>query len=179
MKKRIFGLWTALCLAPVFLFGADLRTLPADVYVILDVSPAMGDRREEAVKWLCDDLIDGRLLEGDTLTILAAGDKTELIFSGSLNAAEKEAAKQALRRTPAGGGPADYPGALRETASRQTAKTGRMSYTLLISGTTGPSAASGGLVRYSRVDEFSGWRVLTVGLGIDQRVKTAAAAFMQ
>jgi hypothetical protein len=179
MKKIFPGFCAALYFFPVFLFGADLRTLPADVYVILDVSPAMGDRREEAVQWLCGDLIDGRLLEGDTLTILAAGDKTELIFSDSLNAEKKEAAKQALRRMPAGGGPADYPGALREAASRQTGKAGRMSYTLLVSGTTGPSAASGGLVRYSRVDEFSGWRVLTVGLGIDQQVKAAAAAFMQ
>jgi hypothetical protein len=179
MKKIFFGLWTALCFSPVFLFGADLRILPADVYVILDVSPAIGDQRGAAVTWLCDNLIDGRLLEGDTLTILTAGDKTELIFSDSLNAEKKEAAKQALRRIPAGSGPADYSGALREAASRQTGKADRMSYTLLVSGTTGPSAASGGLVRYSRIDEFSGWRVLTVGLGIDQRVKAAAAAFMQ
>ncbi|MDR2184727.1 MAG: hypothetical protein LBO80_03530 [Treponema sp.] len=179
MKKIFPGFWVVFCFLPISLFGTDLRTLPVDVYVILDASPAMGDRRGEAVKWLCDDLIDGRLLEGDTLTILMAGDKTELLFSGSLNSGEKEAAKQALSRIPADSGPADYPGALREAASRQAGKADRMSYTLLVSGTTGPSAASGGLVRYSRVDEFSGWRVLTVGLGIDQRVKAAAAAFMQ
>jgi hypothetical protein len=179
MKKVLFGLWAALCFSPVFLFGADLRTLPADVYVILDASPAMGDRRGEAVQWLCDELIDGRLLEGDTLTIVNVGAATEPIFSGSLGAEKKEAAKQALRRAPAGGGPADYPGALREAASRQAGGAGRIRYTLLVSGTTGPSAASGALVRYSRVDEFSGWRVLTVGLGIDQQVRAAAAEFMR
>ncbi|MDR1375102.1 MAG: hypothetical protein LBJ24_09045 [Treponema sp.] len=179
MKKYFFGFWAAFCFFPVFLFGADLRTLPADVYVILDISPAMGEHREEAVQWLCDDLIDGRLLEGDTLTVLVAGENPEPVFSDSLNAEKREAAKQVLRRIPAGGGPADYPGSLKAAASRQTGKAGRISYTLLVSGTIGPSAASGGLVRYSKVDEFSGWRVLTVGLGIDQQVKAAAAAFMR
>ena len=178
MKKLCLGLGALLFCLPALSFGADLRTLPMDVYLILDPSPALGNQREAAVKWLCDQVIEGQLVEGDTLTILNAGSRPAVLFSDTIGAGNKEAAKEAVRKA-AGGDTADYPAALREAASRQAARGGRLSYTLLISGTGGPSAASGGLVRYSRVQEFSGWRALTVGLGLERRVREAAAAYMR
>jgi len=32
-------------------------------------------------------------------------------------------------------------------------------------------------MRYSRVEEFSGWRAIVVGLNLDTKVKRAAAGF--
>jgi hypothetical protein len=186
MKKFFFVLPALLWPFPSLLFGADVRTGPADIYVILDASSAVRDYREEALEWVCGYVVDRLLIEGDTLTVVAAGDKASVVLSETINADKKEAVKQTLRGTGNGGGAADYsgaaadyPGALREAADRQAARRGRTAYTFLISGTAGPSAASGSLVRYSRVEDFSGWRVLTVGLGIDQAIRDAAAAYMR
>jgi hypothetical protein len=79
---------------------------------------------------------------------------------------------------------ADYAGALRE--ARKTAGGRKIAYTLLISGpangSLGDSAAVSrdlaGLLRYSRVEDFPGWRVLTVALGIEPLVQKAGAAYM-
>jgi hypothetical protein len=38
-------------------------------------------------------------------------------------------------------------------------------------------AESAGLLRYSRVEHFSGWRVLTVGLDLDRRVRQSSSYY--
>jgi hypothetical protein len=180
MKKGIRIAVVLYCFLPCFfLSAADNRTVPINVYLIVDASPAMGDKRAEAVTWLCDNVIDGLLMAGDNLAIVSAADKPVSLFSGVIGGPDtKEAAKTALRSAAAGGS-ADYAGALREAASRQAARSdGRLNYTLLASGSALP--ASGGLaslLRFSRVQEFPGWRLLTVGLGIERQVREAAAAY--
>jgi hypothetical protein len=179
MKKNMVTLTMLWWFLPGLLSAADIRTVPIDVYVIFDASSAIKSKKDEAVKWLCDHLVDGILQEGDSLTILTAADRAAALFSESLSGADKkEAAKQALRSIVPAAAAADYAGALREAAARQ-ASGGRTPYTLLVIGSGPLSGGLASLLRYSRVQEFSGWRALTVGLNLERQVREAAAAYIR
>jgi hypothetical protein len=162
------------------------RSVPADLFLIIDGSAALEQGRDEAFIWLCGKVVDGRLQEGDRLTIWVAGEKAEKIYSGTVAGNEtKEEIKALIRSIPLTAGKADYPGALREAVKQNGAgDPGRLACALLISGmTAGYNSLSGreiqGLLRYSRFEEFSAWRAVTVALGIEAGVKSAAAAFMR
>jgi len=172
-----WGLICLLIVCAVSMWGANDRTTPIDVYIIVDSSSAMEKGREEATNWLCNTVIDGMLVKEDRIWIWTAGAKPELIYSGTLE--NKEEVKGAIRGIRYQGNAADYRGALEE-AKAQAGKSNRTSYTLLISGSGAkdpPSqeAESAGLLRYSRVDSFSGWRVLTIGFDFDSKVNRSSA----
>ena len=175
---RILGLFCLLTVYASSIWGANDRTIPIDVYIIVDSSSAMEKGREEATNWLCSTVIDGMLLQEDRIWIWTAGSGPELIYSGTLE--NKEAVKSTIRGIRYQGNAADYRGALQE-AKTQAGKSSRTSYTLLISGSGAkdpPSreAESAGLLRYSRVESFSGWRVLTIGFDLDTKVNRSSAS---
>jgi hypothetical protein len=190
MKKNIPGLILIGLFFPCLLFGGDQRADPVDIYLIFDGSSAIRGGRDSAINWLCDTIIDGLLQEGDSLNIWLAGTTAELVFSGTVDGADqKEPVKAKLRALSSQNAQADYAGALRAAAARKAAAGDRkIAYTLLISGSANGapgSAASlsrdadlAGLLRYSRVEDFPGWRVLTVALGIGSQVQRAGAAYM-
>ncbi|MDR2182469.1 MAG: VWA domain-containing protein [Treponema sp.] len=159
------------------LLWADTRAAAMDVYLIVDGSSSMERGGAEAIDWLCATLLDRRVRDGDRLWIWTAGAKPELVFSGA--GADREAAKTVIRALRFQGRAADYRGALNEAKRRL--RTGRLSYTLLVSGNEArdPSPELSGLLRYSRVDSFSGWRVLTVGLDLEGRIDRAASYYMR
>ncbi|MCL1927459.1 MAG: VWA domain-containing protein [Treponema sp.] len=161
------------------MWGADPRTIPIDVYIIVDSSSAMEKGKEEAMAWLCNTVIDGMLLQEDRIWIWAAGSGPDLIYSGSLG--NKEEAKAAVRSIRFQGNAADYRGALQQ-ARVLAGTSNRTTYTLLVSGSGAKDpptreAESAGLLRYSRVESFSGWRVLTVGLDLDPKVTRASSFY--
>ena len=169
---RILSIFCLLAVCVSSAWGANNRTTPIDVYIIVDSSTAMEKGREEASAWLCNTIIDGMLLQEDRIWIWTAGSKPELIYSGTLG--NKEEAKSAIRSIRYQGDTADYKGALQE-AKNQANRSNRTTYALLISGSGAkdpPSreAESAGLLQYSRVENFSGWRVLTVGLDVGSKV---------
>ena len=173
---RIWGLFCLLLACTSFLWAANDRTTPIDVYIIVDSSSAMEKGKDEATAWLCSTVIDGMLLQGDRIWVWTAGAGPELIYTGTLG--NKEEVKSAIRSIKYQGERADYKGALQE-AKAQAEKSNRTCYTLLISGSGAkdpPSqeAESAGLLRYSRVDSFSGWRVLTIGLDLGPKVNQSS-----
>jgi hypothetical protein len=182
MSGKNLKKWGLVCLLLICVSGlgaANDRTTPIDVYIVVDSSAAMEKGKTAAVDWLCTTVIDGILLQADRIWIWTAGAEPELVYSGAL--ADKEAAKTAIRSIKYEGNAADYRGALQE-ARNQAGKSDRTSYTLLVSGSGAkdpPSqeAESAGLLRYSRVDSFSGWRVLTVGFDIGPKVRNASAYY--
>ncbi|MDR2785650.1 MAG: hypothetical protein LBB83_07025 [Treponema sp.] len=186
-KKALFFLIFGCLFSP--LFAGSGRSLQLDIFLIIDGSAALEQGRNEALDWLCNHVVDGLLQEGDRLTIWAAGEKAEELYSGSITGNEtKETIKTLIRTIPAKGKSADFPGALREAAKQEKANAGkdseRLSCTLLIGGmAAGYNSLSGGemfnLLRYSRFEDFSAWRVVTVAPGIEAGVKGAAAAFMR
>ncbi|MDR1505939.1 MAG: VWA domain-containing protein [Treponema sp.] len=166
-------------------WGQNGRTIPLDVYVIVDSSTSMEKGQQEAVNWLCTTVIDGIVQNGDTLSIWTAGAKPELIYSKAVSAETKEEAKKLVRQIRFSGSAADYKGALSEAQERSLAGPGgRMVYTLLVSGANPKDppikeAESAGLLLYSRVESFTGWRVFTVGLDIRSRVRESADSYMK
>jgi len=161
------------------LYAAENQRNPIIVNLIIDGSSSFSDVKDEITSWLLSRL-DAILVDGDTVTIWSAGSSARVIYTGRINGApDKDVVKNSIRELLGSGEIADFSGALRDAASRQSSS---FSYTLLISASgaslssvlAGPQA---NLLRYSRVEEFTTWRALTVGLNIDTRVRRAAAAF--
>ena len=162
------------------LYGAENQRNPINVNLIIDGSASFSAVKDEITSWLLSRL-DAILVDGDTVTIWSAGSSARVIYTGRISgASDKDAVKNSIRELSGSGETADFSGALRDAASRQSST---FSYTLLISASgaslssvlAGPQA---NLLRYSRVEEFTTWRALTVGLNIDARVRRAAAAFI-
>ena len=186
MKTDISGrirCWLILALCAGFspLALAETRSVNIEVNLIVDGSAALSNVLDEVTVWISGNLVDRQLQEGDRITIWNAGAKAELVYSAALAGdAEKEQIRQVLRTLSAKGGTADFTGALREAAARSSG--GTISYTLLVSAS--PAALSpalsgpeSGLMRFSRIEEFPGWRLVVVALNIDSRVRQAAAAY--
>jgi len=159
------------------LYGAD-RT-PIDVNLIIDGSKAFSDSKEEITSWV-NSRLDAILAEGDRVTIWNAGSISRVVYTGSINSnTDRENAKKTIRDFTGTGETADFAGALREAVSKQNAD---FNYTLLISASSEnlSSALSGpqaNLFRFSKVEDFSAWRAIVVGIGIDAKVRKASASF--
>ena len=165
------------CLLPVY--GAEPPRAPIDINLIVDGSQAMSGVKAEVNSWLSGRL-DQILMEGDTVTVWSAGASAKIVFSAKIDGKTGiDAVKKSVREIPASGDKADYAGALKEAAGRRNSDP---CYTLLVSASqTSLSALLSGqqanLMRFSRVEEFSGWRALVVGLNLEAKVEKAAAAF--
>jgi hypothetical protein len=170
---------TVFCfLSPVY--GQNTPRSPIDVNLIIDGSNAFAASKDEITSWTCTRL-DQILINGDRVTVWNAGASARVIYTGTISGdTEKEAVKRSIREFQASGNNADFSGALREASGRQSST---FSYTLLISASqdtlssllSGPQA---NLLRFSRIEEFSTWRALVVGLNIDSRVRSAASAYV-
>jgi len=151
---------------------------PIDVNLIIDASESFSSVKSEVATW-----INGRLsqilVDGDRVTVWSAGSSARVVYTGRVEANTREAVNRSISDiTPLGNNP-DFSSALREAAGRQSSG---FSYTLLISAS--PQALSsvinnpqGNLLRFSRVEDFSSWRALVVGLNLDARVRRAASAY--
>ncbi|MCL2179948.1 MAG: hypothetical protein FWB83_02375 [Treponema sp.] len=154
---------------------------PINVNLIIDSSVSLAAIKDDVTSWTCQRL-DQILVQGDNVTIWSAGTQARVIYSGTISGtAEKEAAYRSIREISPSGNNPDFSGALREAAGRNGSP---YDYTLLISASTaalssvltGPNA---NLLRFSRVEEFTSWRAIVVGLNMDTRVQRAAAAFFR
>jgi hypothetical protein len=121
------------------------------------------------------------LVDGDRVTVWNAGSQAKVIYTGRISSSsDRDAVKKSIRDFSGSGNNSDFSGALSDAVSRQNSD---FCYTLLISAT--PAALSSvlqgpqaNLLRYSRVEEFSGWRALVVGLNLDSKVRKAATDFL-
>jgi hypothetical protein len=180
--KMLCGLILVLLWGFSPLYGADERDVRIEVNLIIDGSAGLARVLNDVNGWLSANLVDLRLREGDQITIWSAGGTAEIVYADTLkNDAGKESVKKALQTLSAKGDSADFAGALRDAVSRSSGK--GIIYTLLVSASAaalsptllGPQA---NLVRFSRIEEFRGWRALVVGLNIESRVRQAASAYI-
>jgi hypothetical protein len=166
------------CFTP--LYGADIQRSPIDVNLIIDGSASLAGVQGEITSWLFRHL-DQVLADGDMVTVWNAAAGTRLVYSGKMNGgADIEALKKSISDLSPSGNTVEYSGALREASNRQSSN---ISYTLLICAspaalTATLNGAQANLLRFSRVEEFSGWRSMVVGLNLDAKVRRAAAAFL-
>jgi hypothetical protein len=185
MKKSVLVLILALCFAGS-LSAADTRTIPLDLFLIIDNSSLLATAKDAAIVWMCNHLIDDLLQDGDHITIWVTSDTARTLFSDSVNRVRKETAKNILRTMEDSNAPADFTGALRAASVRASAiqNANRIVYTLLVSGSEASIFSTTdsdivGLLRVSRVDDFSGWRVLTIGLGLSSQAQRAASNYIK
>jgi hypothetical protein len=186
LKKMLLGWSFGLLFIPGFLRAQDIRTIPLDMYLIVDGSSRISDAKNEAAAWIGEEIIDRFLKDGDSLTLWSAGAKSQVVFSETLGGANgKDAVKAKIKALEVSGEEPDFSGALGEAASRAAARgdSGRISYTLLVSASAeslAPALAgkSARLFRWSKAEEYSRFMVLVVDPNIHNRVSQAAAAYM-
>jgi hypothetical protein len=151
---------------------------PIDVNLIIDGSSSLTGVKDEVTTWLFARL-DQLLVNGDRVTVWNAGTRSSVIYTGRIEGDAKDVLKRNIRDISPSGNNADFSGALRDAASRQPSS---YSYTLLISASPAAlsaviSSPNASLLRFSRVEEFSTWRALVVGLNLDSRVRRASTAY--
>ncbi|MDR3167712.1 MAG: hypothetical protein LBT93_07195 [Treponema sp.] len=183
VKKFILGMVFFIVFFPGLTAAEDRRTVPVTMYVIIDGSGGIKTGKNAAIAWINDYIVDKILQDGDTLTIWVAAEKARVLFSEPLRGtAQKETVKELLRSVEPGGASADYAGAFREALAREDRQPREgISYTLLVTGTAGGFSRGNTpaeFLRYSKVREFPGWRVLVVGLDLGPQVQKAASAYM-
>ncbi|MCL2175360.1 MAG: hypothetical protein FWB73_04865 [Treponema sp.] len=182
MKKTRLSVFAAAAFLMVYslspLFGADRA--PINVNLIIDCSASFTAAKAEITTWI-NGRLDMILKDGDKVIVWSAGASSRIIYTGTINGqSDRDAAKKSVSDLTGAGTSADLSGALRAAANAQS----DFSYTLLISASptalssllSGPQSS---LMRFSRVEEFSGWRAIVVGLNMDEKIKRAAAAFFQ
>ena len=184
-NKRIFFI---LIILVIFVFSAnaeDKRTIPLDLYLIIDGSSALQNYKNDAVAWINSKVVDGILMDGDKITIWTAGDSARLIYSDTFSGATgKKGINDIISAIDARGRTADFSGALRDAASR-AAQTGtdRLAVTMLITASAeglepAINMSGQGLLRWFRSEKYERWQVLIVGPDIGRKVQQAAAAYM-
>jgi hypothetical protein len=180
---RILALVLLAGLSP--LYGADNRDSHIEINLIIDGSAAFAQARDGITEWLSGSLIDRCLQAGDRITIWNAGAAAAIVYSDILtDEGGKETVKEVLAGIIPAGDTPDFAGALQAAAARNAAQDAarNITFTLLISASPaalspvlqGPSAR---LMRFSRIEEFRGWRAVVIALNIDSLVRQAAAAY--
>jgi len=164
------------CLSPVY---ADNQRPSININLIIDGSAGITGVKEEISSWVIKRL-DQLVVDGDIVTVWSTGTSAKVVYTGKINSNnDKDAVKKSIQDISGSGTVADFSGALKDAASRPSSG---LCYTLLISASSSAlssllSGPQAGLMRYSRVEEFSGWRAIVVGLNLDTKVKRAAAGF--
>jgi hypothetical protein len=180
--KKTITIFLLFLAIPAFLAAEDRRSMPLDLYLIIDASERFRETRDEIAAWVNGQIIDRLLQEGDRLVIWSAGDTATIIHTETIGASKDEA-KNTVANLDARGRSADFGSALQQASSRAAATSAnRLSMTLLISGSAENLASSlgsgSGLFRWSRVEHFSRWQALVIAPAIGDKVRRAAAAFM-
>jgi hypothetical protein len=183
-EKMTILVFLFITLIPVSLcFAGDERSKPVSVYVLFDNSVAMQGSEQEAAAWVSEHVADNILQPGDSLTILSVSDTPTEEFSGTINSQEQIAEVKTIVSSLT---PKSSSGNFRAAFEKMTLSNAQnaLSYIILV---TGMSLQSSFLseteavdyLQYSRSKDFPGWKVMIISLGIEQKAKTAAAAYMR
>jgi len=167
----------------------DKRTIPLDIYLIIDGSAALRSSKNDAVDWIYRQVVDRILTDGDKITVWNAGDRARIIYSDTVsgsggNSAAKTALKDKLAALDTDARTADFSGALMEILPKvsQTPQD-RLACTMLITASAeGLEPALNGsaqnLFRWFRSEKYERWQVLVVAPDIGRKVQQKAQAYM-
>jgi hypothetical protein len=161
----------------------NARGLSMNLYLIVDDSSALQSSKADAINWVRDNLLDRALIDGDRITIWAASDRPQMVYSGTFSAAARQQALDSLQAMSMSARTADFAGAIRDLSARAAQSQGGLTVIMLITGSAGglAPALSGphqDLFRWSRSERYERWQVLVLSPDISQRVRQAADSFM-
>ena len=163
----------------------DRRTIPLDMYLIIDGSASLENSKNETISWINDQVVDRILMDGDSVTIWTAGDRARIIHEATLSSSSgKKELKDKLLAMDVKSKTADFSGALTEALPKVSkTKADRLAYTMLVTASAeGLEPALAGssqrLFRWFRSETYSRWQVLIVAPDIGTKVQQAAAAYI-
>ena len=166
------------------LYSDNGRNTPITVNIIIDGSQALNSVAGDISGWVSDRLLGRIIQNGDRLIIqsVQSPGTVKTVYSG-IYAGERETILRDLAAAFAPGGELspDFSSALLEAAAAARSG-GGLTYTLLVCASpAGLSPTLDGkgayLLKYSRIEDFRGWRVVVVGLNLNERVSSAAAGW--
>ena len=182
--KIIIVLFVLVCFYP-FLNAEDIRSFPLDFYLIIDDSESFHNAKDNAIAWVNGQVLDRLLMEGDSVTIWAAGETARILYSGNISSLNvKKDIQETIRTLRMEGKTADFSGALRELEPRLSrTPQDRLSYSVLVTASaeglsstlTGKSQS---LLRWFRTEKYERWQALILAPNIDQRVNQAASSYI-
>jgi hypothetical protein len=186
-EKMKFIISLLIAILPLSLcFGGDERSKPVEVFVLFDNSVSMQGVEQDAAAWLSEHVADNILQMGDALTIVSVSDSPAEEFSGTIenqeNIAEVKTILSSLTPKNSAG---DFRTAFEEVKSNIVSNSPYAhSYIVLVTGMSLQtsflsSAEAVNYLRYSKSKDFPGWKVMIISLGIEQKAKAAAAAYMR
>ncbi len=169
-------------------FGEDFRKGPIDLYLLIDTSASISAHYGEALSWVRRTVLDEILQKDDTVTIISAGSLVQLVTENRISGPESTTdLAKTLQSISIQGNFADLAGAIREAKKRDAAKAKQqtMAIALIITGTdsTGNSVnlpktkELEALLKYSKVEDFPGWKVIIIGLNLEAKIQTAAKEY--
>ena len=165
------------------------RTVPLDLYLVIDSSSAFSGSINNAIKWVNDEVIGQILREGDSLVVWAAGDRGEMIFSGTISSGDlggNTDLRNRLSALEASGRRADFISPLRDISIR-TSQTqvprSRLGLTMLVFSSAAVLEPvlrddTRSMLRWSRTLRYEGWQVIMTAADIGPRVQQAARVYM-
>jgi hypothetical protein len=183
-KTKIIIFLLTLMLPLSFCFGADERSNPIEVYLMFDNSISMKDNGSEAAAWISEYITDKILQTDDALTIWLAADMPVLEFSGRISSPEiEEEIKTILTSVEFTNSAGNYAAALGELKKNAVSHAEYAhSYIIFVTGMSGQNAslfsAEADVLTYSRSVDFPGWKLMVINLGVEQKIKEAAANYM-
>ena len=184
-NKRFFIIMIVLVMFSSLLKADDKRSIPLDLYLVIDCSESINGVKNDAFTWVSSKIVDRLLVEGDKVTIWSAGDSAQIIHNGEISASGgKQEITNLLKNLVTNGKSADFPGALRDLAPRVSqTNQNRLAYTVIVTSSAGElgstlTGSSQSLLRWSRSEKYSGWQVLVVAPDIAPKVRQAALAYM-
>ena len=167
------------------LSAEDSRTIPLDLYLIIDDSEAFQNAKDNAIAWVNEQVLDRLLMEGDSVTIWTAGDSARILYSGEISTLDaKKDIQDTLNSIEPEGKTTDFIGALRELELvLSLTPQDRLPYSVLVTASarnlwpalTGNSQS---LLRWFRTEKYERWQALIIAPGINQRVSQAASTYM-
>jgi hypothetical protein len=167
----------------------DSRTIPLDMYLIIDGSQAFQNAKNDVITWANAQVVDRILAEGDSIAIWTAADASSLVYqsvvSSGISSGGKSAIKDTLTSLTANGQSADFAGALKDAAAMAfRAPDDRLSCTMLVTASAeglgnALTEDSRNLFKWFRSERYERWQVLIVAPGIEPKVREAAASYMR
>jgi hypothetical protein len=167
------------------IYPEESRTLPIDLYLIIDGSDSFRSSKDDAVTWVNSRIVDHILLEGDNVTVWNAGDSASIIYQGTIDSSDKKNdLKARLEALVTNGKSADFSTALRELEAKVSGTPkDRLAYSMLITASAGGiepvlTGNASGLLRWFRSERYERWQVLILGPDIGRNVRAAASEYM-
>jgi hypothetical protein len=169
----------------VLCFGQDERSKPVEVYLLFDNSASMQGSEQEAGAWISGHLADNILQVNDSLTIWSFADAPVEEFSGIITGEETmDEIKNILSSIAVNSSSGAYETAFEELQRKAVSHAQYAhAYIILVAGISEQNSSlfsteAADVLKYSLSKDFSGWKVMIVSFGIEQKVKAAAAAYM-